>query len=120
MAMRAAAPPPIALNSDTSCGIAVIFTVRAAYRPAPPPIGEADQDDRPGGRADAVAVELLGEDEDRGRPDGEGHAAGRHEVAVAGGGRRVHPHRGPMTNAAAPASQASRTMTSIDAESGHA
>jgi hypothetical protein len=29
MAMRAAAPPPTALKSDTSCGIAVIFTVRA-------------------------------------------------------------------------------------------
>ena len=38
MATRAAAPPPTALNSDTSCGIAVIFTVRAVYRPAPPPI----------------------------------------------------------------------------------
>ena len=33
MAMSAAAPPPTALNSDTSWGIAVIFTVRAAYRP---------------------------------------------------------------------------------------
>jgi hypothetical protein len=29
----AAAPPPTALNSDTSCGIAVIFTVRRC-RPA--------------------------------------------------------------------------------------
>ena len=38
IATRAAAPPPTALNSDTSCGIAVIFTVRAVYRPAPPPI----------------------------------------------------------------------------------
>ena len=36
--MRAAAPPPTALKSDTSCGIAVIFTVRALYRPAPPPM----------------------------------------------------------------------------------
>ncbi len=35
--MRAAAPPPTALNSDTSCGIAVIFTVRAVYSPSPPP-----------------------------------------------------------------------------------
>jgi hypothetical protein len=26
------------LNSDTSCGIAVIFTVRAIQRPTPPPI----------------------------------------------------------------------------------
>src|SRR5215212_8413903 len=38
MAIRAAAPPPTALNSETSCGIAVIFTVRAVYRPSPPPI----------------------------------------------------------------------------------
>ncbi len=38
IATSAAAPPPTALNSDTSCGIAVIFTVRAVYRPAPPPI----------------------------------------------------------------------------------
>ncbi len=30
IATRAAAPPPTALNSETSCGIAVIFTVRAA------------------------------------------------------------------------------------------
>ena len=29
MATSAAAPPPTALNSDTSCGIAVIFTERA-------------------------------------------------------------------------------------------
>jgi len=38
IATRAAAPPPTALNSDTSWGIAVIFTVRAAWRPAPPPM----------------------------------------------------------------------------------
>src|SRR5690349_4788981 len=37
IAIRAAAPPPTALNSDTSCGIAVIFTVRAVYSPRPPP-----------------------------------------------------------------------------------
>jgi hypothetical protein len=30
MAISAAAPPPTALNSDTSCGIAVIFTFLAA------------------------------------------------------------------------------------------
>ena len=40
MATSAAAPPPTALNSDTSCGIAVIFTPRAVYRPAPPPIAK--------------------------------------------------------------------------------
>jgi hypothetical protein len=33
IAISAAAPPPTALNSDTSCGIAVIGTVRAAYSP---------------------------------------------------------------------------------------
>ena len=92
MAMRAAAPPPIALNSDTSCGIAVIFTVRAAYRPAPPPIAKPTSDDHPGGHADAVAVELLGQDQHGRRADREGHAAGRHEVAVASRGGRVHPH----------------------------
>ena len=40
IATRAAAPPPTALNSDTSCGIAVIFTVRAVYSPAPPPMAK--------------------------------------------------------------------------------
>ena len=37
MATRAAAPPPTALNRLTSWGMAVISTVRAAYRPAPAP-----------------------------------------------------------------------------------
>ena len=32
-AMSAAAPPPTPLNSATICGIAVIFTARAAYAP---------------------------------------------------------------------------------------
>ena len=40
IATSAAAPPPTALNSDTSCGIAVIFTDRAMYRPAPPPMAK--------------------------------------------------------------------------------
>ena len=40
MATSAAAPPPTALNSDTNCGIAVIFTPRAVYRPAPPPMAK--------------------------------------------------------------------------------
>ncbi len=35
--MSAAAPPPTALNSDTSCGIAVIFTERAPMAPAVAP-----------------------------------------------------------------------------------
>ncbi len=38
IATSAAAPPPTALNSDTSCGMAVIWTDRARYRPAPPPM----------------------------------------------------------------------------------
>ena len=37
MPTSAAAPPPTALNMLTSCGIAVICTVRAEYSPAAPP-----------------------------------------------------------------------------------
>ncbi len=37
-ATSAAAPPPTPLNSATICGIAVIFTRRAATAPKPPPI----------------------------------------------------------------------------------
>ena len=37
-AISAAAPPPTPLNSATICGIAVIFTRRAAAAPKPPPI----------------------------------------------------------------------------------
>ena len=37
-ATSAAAPPPTPLNSATICGIAVIFTLRAATAPKPPPI----------------------------------------------------------------------------------
>ena len=40
MAMSAAAPPPTALNSETSCGIAVIFTFLAIQRPAPAPMAK--------------------------------------------------------------------------------
>ena len=36
--MSAAAPPPTPLNSATICGIAVIFTRRAATSPKPPPM----------------------------------------------------------------------------------
>ncbi len=36
--ISAAAPPPTPLNSATICGIAVIFTRRAATAPKPPPI----------------------------------------------------------------------------------
>ena len=89
IAMRAAAPPPIALKSDTSCGIAVIFTVRAVYSPSPPPMRDADDDDDPAGRRDPA----VGGEEDGGRADREGHAAGGQEVPVAGRGGRVHPHQ---------------------------
>jgi hypothetical protein len=40
-ATNAAAPPPTPLNSATICGIAVIFTRRAATAPKPPPIAIA-------------------------------------------------------------------------------
>ena len=40
-AISAAAPPPTPLNSATICGIAVIFTLRAATAPKPPPISIA-------------------------------------------------------------------------------
>ena len=40
-AINAAAPPPTPLNSATICGIAVIFTLRAATAPKPPPISIA-------------------------------------------------------------------------------
>ena len=37
MPTSAAAPPPTALKMLTSCGMAVIWTVRARYSPAPAP-----------------------------------------------------------------------------------
>ena len=40
MATSAAAPPPTALNSETSCGMAVIWTFRAIHRPSPPPMAK--------------------------------------------------------------------------------
>ena len=44
--ISAAAPPPTPLNSATICGIAVIFTLRAATAPKPPPIS-IPSDDHP-------------------------------------------------------------------------
>ena len=41
----------------------------------------------------AVPGQLPGEDQDGGRGDGEGHATGRHQIAVPGRGRRVHPRQ---------------------------
>ncbi len=40
IATRAAAPPPTALKMETSCGMAVIGTVRAVTSPAAPPIAK--------------------------------------------------------------------------------
>jgi len=37
MASTAAAPPPTALNNETSCGMDVIWIWRAVRRPIPPP-----------------------------------------------------------------------------------
>ena len=54
IATRAAAPPPTALNSDTSCGIAVIFTVRARVQAGAAADQEADDDDDEGGRGQAA------------------------------------------------------------------
>ena len=104
IATSAAAPPPTALNSDTSCGIAVIFTVRAVYSPAPPPmtkpitmIGQAAG--RRGRRSPRHEVEER-------RHDRDGHAgraqAGCRSRAVAGEFIRWRP----STKQAAPASQA--------------
>ena len=51
-AMSATAPPPTPLNSATICGIAVIFTLRAAGTPTTVPIDDAEDDQAP--VADAV------------------------------------------------------------------
>ena len=102
MATRAAAPPPTALNSDTSCGIAVIFTVRAVYRPAPPPIRNPTTM-----MASAVALEaaFTGDQVDERRPDGDDHAGRAEPVAVAAVAGEFIRWR-PSTKQAAPASQA--------------
>src|SRR5687767_12117473 len=111
--MRAAAPPPTALNSDTSWGIAVIFTVRAVYSPRPPPrtipprmISQAviEADPRPASR---TAVPPIA----RAMPPAETRLPLR---AVAGEFMRMSP----MTKAAAPASQARRTRMSSRSISG--
>ena len=52
---------------------------------------DAQDDDDPGDPGDRDAARLPHEDEDRRRGDRDRHPAGREQVAVAGGGRRVHP-----------------------------
>src|SRR3954451_20131842 len=108
--MSAAAPPPTALKSDTSCGIAVIFTVRAVYMPRPPttamPRMMISQPIAlklwpgcvwPTSRRTAVAAIA------RAMPPADTRLPFR---AVAGEFIRIRPR----TKAAAPASQTSRTM----------
>src|SRR5215212_123058 len=112
--MRAAAPPPTALKSDTSCGIAVIFTVRAVYRPSPPPTAMPaammTQPMPPAWRpltARSTAVPPMA----MAMPPALTRLPLR---AVAGELIRMSP----MTNAAAPTSQARRTMASRGSMSG--
>ena len=88
MATSAAAPPPTALNSDTSWGIAVIFTARAQVQADAATDEEADDDDAstrsmvrpPGRRASQTSVATTAMV----------MPAGRQLVAVAGRGRAVH------------------------------
>ena len=87
MATSAAAPPPTALNSETSCGMAVIATRRARYRPMPPPMRKPTTMMHDGScRQPARAQE---QPDERGH-HGQRHAAGRQAVAAARRGRRVH------------------------------
>ena len=60
--ISATAPPPTPLNSATICGIAVIFTLRAAGMPTAVPIATPSDDQRP--VADPV-VEQRRDDRDR-------------------------------------------------------
>src|SRR3990172_8666487 len=108
MAMRAAAPPPTALNSDTSWGIAVIFTVFAVYRPAPPPTAmpTAMMSQPVGATAPLNASRTAVPPIARAMPPADNRLPFR---AVAGEFMRIRP----MTNDAAPRSQAIRTRTSM-------
>ena len=72
-AISATAPPPTPLNSATICGIAVIFTLRAAGTPTAVPSDDAERDQ-------PVVAHLLVEQ--RGG-DGDGHARRRDHVAAA-------------------------------------
>ena len=80
-AISATAPPPTPLNSATICGIAVIFTLRAAGTPTAVPIDDAERDQAP--VADA-GVEQR-------RDDGDRHADGGDAVAANRGARPGQP-----------------------------
>ena len=85
-AISAAAPPPTALNTLTSCGIAVIATRRAVTAPATAADGRAEHEhDERGRRAGPV----VGQHHDGGQ-DRQRHPGRRDPVAAPGGGRRVH------------------------------
>ena len=83
-AISATAPPPTPLNSATICGIAVIFTLRAAGTPTAVPIGHADGDQP------VVADEVV----EQRRDHGDRHAHGRDHVAAARGARVVEQRAG--------------------------
>ena len=87
IATSAAAPPPTALNSDTSWGIAVIFTARARYRPMPPPMTKPTMMIAQASMRQATRSER--QPDERG-DDRDGHAQRRQLVAVARRGRAVH------------------------------
>ena len=86
--ISATAPPPTPLNSATICGIAVIFTARAAGTPTAVPIASAEHDQAP--VVDA-AVEQRGDDRDR-------HADGGDLVAAPRGRGPVSMSRPMMKN----------------------
>ena len=66
--------------------MAVICTVRAAYRPMAEPISDAGDQHDPPGRGDRAVVD---EQDERGHAR-DHHAGHRHLVAAARGGRAVH------------------------------
>ena len=81
--MSATAPPPTPLNSATICGIAVIFTLRAAGTPTATPIAT------PTTIRPQSPTPFLGER----RADGDRHADGRDLVAAH---RRARPAQHPQ------------------------
>ena len=102
IATSAAAPPPTALNSDTSCGIAVIFTPRPVYRPGAAADQEADDDDRERGRRSgrlhgSAARRAWRRRRRSCRPRSAGCRCGRSPASSSGGGparsRRPPPAR---------------------------
>ena len=115
MPMRAAAPPPTALNSETSCGIAVIFTIRDVYSPRPPPIAmpmmmiaqvTTLMPSAPGASSSSARIRTAVAAMARVMPAADSRLPLR---AVAGEFIWMRP----STKVTAPASQASRTMISM-------